>query len=386
MARVFVSSRMAELYWERRKVVELLHYAGHTPLFFEREPWTENPEEAKRSMDTMLGGCDGLVQIHFLTCGVQQAVLDDQTPVWYEFKEFASSVGGPCVLLIKPPPGRANPEPSLSELRERILRYPRSSQVTMGERLDWTSSFLDAVQGTGLRCDCSTRRDEVVVRYSGRDLLGLLEAVTRVLFRTFQLNIDYLNYSAVGGWGTLCAVCSACDAANDGERLCGEVEAALSRSLGTLSEGGRGSRGSLMEASEGIGVPGFSVREYAGALKERQSFSFEVHHADLPGQLHAICTILRDLQLNVDEARVHQMTERGLPRTSVARFYVSETRPAIRDRLAASTSQSRAQDLILQAEEHLRQLIGVRSVIGRVVSRGIGHQEGSDGGSAQPAQ
>jgi hypothetical protein len=114
MAKLFISSRMQELAWERKVLVETLHFAGHTPLYFEREPRASDVK-ARLIMEEMIARSDVLLQIYYLSQGINQRHLDFLTPICYEFKTFREkNPNKPCILLKKKPaPGGLSQESSV---------------------------------------------------------------------------------------------------------------------------------------------------------------------------------------------------------------------------------------------------------------------------------
>ena len=365
MARFFVSSRMAELFWERKKVVELLHLNGHTPLFFEREPWIDSPDDAKKAMDDMLRRCDALVQLHYLTAGMPQEVLGDRTPIWYEFEQFRSHGNGPCILLYREPYGGAIVDPTLAAITRKVSAYPRVEKIAVKENQDWTGDFVEALARTGLEQDSLLDRERFVVRYSGRDYIGLLEAVSRILFRMFQMNIDYLSYAAVAKVGALCMTCST-PGELAGRGLMSKMGEALDVELRKLSESQNGPSGSV-ECMCDSGAGMFSVAPLGTACETSECF-LEVRHADLPGQVHAICSIIKDLQINIDEAHLHP-AEPGFPGLRTLRLWLSKK--CDRPEPARHPGADPRCVMALAVDERLRSLIGVRSVGVQILSRGV---------------
>src|SRR5437588_3901455 len=86
--KIFVSSRMTELFIERKTAIEVLHFSGHTPLYIETEPIVKDVK-AREVMLSLLRDADGFVSIHYLSEGQRnEEVLDNYTPIEFELVEF----------------------------------------------------------------------------------------------------------------------------------------------------------------------------------------------------------------------------------------------------------------------------------------------------------
>jgi len=362
---------MGEVYWERKKVVELLHFEGHTPLFFEREPWIDDPSRAKRQMDDMLARSDAIVQIHYLTSGDNKKVLGDRTPIWYEFTEFAKNCRGPCLLLRK---RSAIPDPGLRNLSERVERYPFSDVVEFEEYEDWGEQLLKWLHKMKLEKDLPERRASLVIRYSGKDYVGLLEAVSRVLFRRYSLNIDYMSYAAVGGVGTLCLTCSTREEVREVEKYAAEVQDKLREELAREDKEAREEGRFIVGSVPDPGGTRISVERKAPRAADVECY-LEVRHADLPGQVFAICGVIKDLGVNIDEIGLYP-TEHGFSKQRIARIWLSRPTLAVESRPSVmkdheSHREREYQEFIVQVEDRLSRLIGVRSASGQRQSRGL---------------
>lgn len=365
MAKVFVSSRLRELHAERKIVVEILHLCGHTPLFFERHPSRHNPTKVKKIMDTMIQNSDALIQIQYLTCGEPMPVLSNLTPIHYEFKAFCERGARPCILLRKEPDPCAHVSKQL-QLLEKELREGATSVIQFKEAEELVEILPTALDGLGLRKDHTQEAQGLVISYSGRDFVGLLEAITGTLFQRFRLNVNYMSYAAVGGSGTMLLTCTPREAVTEplGDYALSVLQTLRGEVAGVQHARLKGEEFSVDPLQAGGGGP-ISVALQAETPVTAHCY-LEVRHADLPGQIAAVCRVIRSLEVNIDELQLHP-TEFGLSKQKVLRLWVSHSPGSPGDRV----DSWRRYKWMLRLEAELSNLIGVRSVEMRRLTRGV---------------
>src|SRR5881394_3496307 len=99
--KFFVSSRMRELFFERKTAIEVIHFAGHTPLYIETEPMVKDVE-ARETMLSLIQNADGFVSLHYLSEGRRdEEILFNHTPIEFELNEFMRMHPEAPVLLFK---------------------------------------------------------------------------------------------------------------------------------------------------------------------------------------------------------------------------------------------------------------------------------------------
>jgi predicted amino acid-binding ACT domain protein len=361
---------MRELLWERKQVVELLNFCNprHTPLFFEQEPWVDDPAGAKAIMDNMLDHSDAFLQIHYLTCGEPKGLYGDETPIQYEFKRFLATRGSPCILLRKRPDTDAHIANRLVNLQQELARHGVQA-VEFTEAHELADTLNAALRGLDLAPDPPEDHESLVLRYTGRDFTGLLEAITSTLFHSFRLNVTYMSYAATGDWGTLLLTCA------PRERLskpiaayAAEVEDAVGQEIVRVRPAGIDEKHLDLFVSAAGRLQGLSVTQHEKPTCRRAECYIEVRHADLPGEVAAICGTIKKPGVNIDELQLHA-TDPGLDRERLLRLWVSHT-SAENGSCTSGGLLSPDQSLLLQLEASLLRLVGVRSVEVRHLTRG----------------
>jgi len=370
VARFFISSRMRELFWERKKVVELLHFQGHTPLFFETEPRQEDPKGAKPIMDGMIDNSQALVQIHYLTCGGSRTDYEHRTPIEYEFERFLETRRGPCILLKKTLDKFDIVDPRLKELTKKVATADATQVIEFRNDEELTQKFLKCIHEISLEKDKLQEQPGFVIRYSGDDYIGLIAAVAKVIFHDFRLNITYMSYAAAGGFATLCLACSPREVIDiDLDEYRGKLQEALKSDLKN-------------EATLALKENRFIVRRTQEVNHEKVSVELEekperiaecyleVRHIDLPGQVKAICDVLKDLWINIDELQLHPV-EYGYEKQRILRLWISK--PSSEESFTGSREDTDTicRNMTLELEDQLTRLIGVRSVSVRRIFRGL---------------
>lgn len=358
MSKIFISSRMQEMAWERKVVVETIHFAGHTPLYFEREPRAEDVK-AKLVMDELIERSDVLLQMYYLSLGVPQEHLGGQTPLWYEFNQFfkKKSPHKPFILLRKIPP----PGVSVSgDLEEVIKLLSARAGVCVHEfrtEDELTHLVLEYIRELHLPQDELCHRHGLIIRYSGPDYIGLIEVLSDVIFHRLLLNIDHIAHAARGGLATIYVACSPREElGNPPNEYRDMVKEELLLRLKADIDSAINERRHVIEPERSPTLSPTIAVDFEVMLPEAYKYYLEVRHIDSPGQVNAITYVLKDLQFNIDDLQLLPAGQ-GHERQKILRMWVSKFRS---EREEYDLNEDNEQLLILEGE--LRKLIGVRSV------------------------
>lgn len=219
--RIFVSSRIKELSWERKIAVETIHDSGHTPLYIETEP--RDRKQAKERMDALIGRADGFLLLLYLSTGRPDPKLEidlirPPTPIEYEYKKFC--------------------EKHLDKQNRLILRKKTDDTVNVSNQLrDW----FDNLKGENLPTDefdtpeqlislikdwlMDKQKDKeefdklgFIIQYTGPDYIGLIAKISEVLFSKYTLNIDYISHASRSNRSTIYISCSSLKETNIEEK------------------------------------------------------------------------------------------------------------------------------------------------------------------------
>jgi len=350
--KIFVSSRMNELSIERKTAIDSLRFAGHTPLYIETEPMVKD-EKAKAAMDSLIAKADALVSIHYLSEGRQESFLGDLTPIEYEIREFRKQhPEAPILVFRKEADHYPQPSPAMIDWFDRETRLTHVEVRQFRESAQLTKFIVEAVRELKLEPDPAQVTDRIIIRYTGADFIGLIESVSETIFSTYGMNIDYISHAARGGKATLYVSCSPRGNLPKQEELRSVLQA-------------RAVEATHVATSEGLLMPGADPNVTPQVLVELDQttplewqFYVEIRTIDAPGQLNAICKVLKELKFNIDELQL-KPTEREYRRQTTMNFSISK-----RD----VDEPSECDVELMQLESAIRMLVGVRTFSIKVVT------------------
>ena len=349
--KFFVSSRMSELSVERKAAIEVVHFAGHTPLYIETEPEVRD-EAARQTMLSLLSDADCLISMHYLSEGRSDIqILGDHAPIEFELIEFCRLHPGSPVLLFRRTPDRYV-RPS-----ERMLDWFDDQALALNSPIITFTSVKDlqVVLSTALRPYKGSGDDvnvshHVTIRYLGPDFIGLIGKIAEVIFTGYKLNIDNISHATSGEHATVCVTCSprqlaAMPESIDVKKLRVDLLAAIEQQFLLAST-------PFVRLAESGSQSGPQVVVDLDQVRPaRRQFYLEIRAIDAPGQINAVCSALRELHYNIDELQL-KPTPFEYPRQRTMTLSVSR-----RD----STEQALRQE-IDRIEGMLQYLVGVRAL------------------------
>jgi len=297
--KIFVSSRMVELSSERKIAVDSLHFAGHTPLYIETEPEVKDLA-AKQIMDSLIESAEALVLIYYLSPGRPDGILGDLTPIQYEFTEFRKHHPNSPILLFRRKP---DPEvqPSSYLLNWFLINKAKEAKLEILEfssSHEFASSILHKVKDLKLETDKLTAPRRIIIRYTGTDFIGLIGAVSEILFSRYKLNVDYISHAGKGGLATLYISCSPRGEFPNLDYLRNDI---FTRVKDDIVGAAKESR--LVDGANSQTDPDITIDEDT-TTPVKDQFYVELRTIDAPGQLNAVCKVLRELRFNIDELQL----------------------------------------------------------------------------------
>jgi hypothetical protein len=168
----------------------------------------------------------------------------------------------------------------------------------------------------------------------------------------YGMNIDYISHAARGGRATLYVSCSPRGAKPEWDKLRDTLQ------VGAL-EATHGA------ARDGLLMPGADPETAPQVLVEldqtpplKWQFYMEVRTIDAPGQLNAICKVLKELRFNIDELQL-KPTEPEYRRQTTMNFWLSK-----RD----VDKPSDCDIELMELESAIRMLVGVRAFSIKIVN------------------
>jgi len=348
--KIFVSSRMEELVMERKTAIESLHFAGHTPLYIETEPMVKN-KEAKQVMDSLIRSADALVSIYYLSEGRIESILNNLSPIYYEFEEFKRiHPEKPIFLFRKRPDIFVNPSANLLEWFKNKKEQYKLPYLEFIKTDELAGEIVNQL-GNYATKPCGTKDNRIIIRYSGPDFIGLIGKVSEVIFTSFKMNIDYISHASRGGLATIYLSCSPIESL---PRLM-HLKQILCKQLADDI---------IKVEGEDRGIDGFNPNKKFEIKIDRDDtkspnmqFFVELRTIDAPGQLNAICKVLKELKFNIDELQ-QKPTPPEYKRQSNMILWLSPKN---------DKSKNEIKTTLIKLETAIRNLVGVRAFSIRVV-------------------
>lgn len=349
--KIFVSSRMEELRMERKIAIDNIHFAGHTPLYIETEPMVKD-QKAKIVMDSLVHSADALVSIHYLSEGRKEPILNNLTPIEYELKEFLTcNPDSPVFLIRKVPDKFITPSPNLIDSFEQIVEKYNLQLILFEKPEHLASKIVDLMRKRKLQKDKISLKDRLIIRYNGPDFIGLIGATSEVIFTDFKMNIDYISHASRGGLASLYITCSPREKLSDPKNLRIKLIEYLKKEIKGIKEKGFDVEGFNPNVEPQIMVN----RDLTKALKVQ--FYIELRTIDAPGQLNAICKVIKDLKFNIDELQ-QKPTPPEYERQATIIAWLSKRK---------ITSNTEIKKELVVLETSVRNLVGVRAFSIRVI-------------------
>jgi hypothetical protein len=322
--KIFVSSRIRELYIERKTVIEAIHFAGHTPIYIETEPIVTD-ERARDTMIALLSDADAFLSLYYLSEGRRTPVLNGKTPIEFELDRFLDKrrelQNDAPILMFRRVPEDVNPSHAMVHYFEDIGKSIGVKPIDFDSPDDLQARLEDVLRRYRRKKDQTHVPYKVTIRYMGPDYLGLIGKLSEVIFTTYRLNIDYISHSSSGGHATVCLSCSprllpgSPDSMN-GVELREVLLDELERDLELATRERRLSGTASVDIAPEVVV---DVEPPSALL---QQFFLEIRTIDAPGQLNAICKVLREKQYNIDELQLRP-TQREYPKQVTITLWLS---------------------------------------------------------------
>lgn len=360
--KFFVSSRMRELFIERKTAIETIHFCGHTPLYIETEPEVKDIA-ARDTIDKLVADADGFISIYYLSEGKKDRILGYRTPIEYELEQFVELKGreAPVIFFKQKPDRFVVPSRTMEVWFEEKAAELGIEPILFDGPGEMESRIREALGQFKEKKDASCSKDRFIIRYVGPDFIGLIGKLSEVVFTGYRLNIDYISHASGGGLATTYVSCSPrvvagaveevnlCRLEEDMRRIIGEeLEKACSEEEHRFADGSN---------PKAAPPPSIKVDKDSTRARPYQFFT-KVRTIDAPGQLTAICKEFLSNGFNIDEFQLRPSPPE-YPRQTTMYMWLS--RPA-------KWSKGRDEDQA-ELERSLRYLIGVRNFSLRVMSR-----------------
>jgi hypothetical protein len=293
--KIFVSSRMRELFIERKTAVEAIHFSGHTPLYIETEP-EKKDNGTKETMDQLISGADGFLSIFYLSSGKKRPILDNYTPIQYELLQFCKVHHDRPVLFFRQKPDRfVKPSKEMLAWFRKQAKIRKSKIITFESQNDFNKKLREELLKFKIGKDEINNRKTYIVRYSGPDYRGLIAKISEIIFTWYKLNIDYISHASQGDLATVYITCSTSNLS--------------SNKIGINTESFREQICDATQRDFSIQCPDMENKWTIPFVQvntdntPRYTFQFylELRAISAPGQINAISRILRDSKFNIEE-------------------------------------------------------------------------------------
>ena len=351
--KIFISSRIDELRRERKAAVDSVHFAGHEPVYIEAEPFAKD-DKAKRAMDRMLSRSEALLSIAYMSLGHTSDILNDLTPIQYELRKFREMNPRGKIFMFE----KACDIPRDFHLEDWLTRLKKSGIkiIEFNTAAKLSERIVGTLSGLPLHSEEATgpRR---TIRYEGPDYIGLLEMLSETLFSRFGANINYISQGARSGLATVLLGCSL---QGDGTPDSSLVEEELEETVAQDIEEQKLRQPKLM-GNSGRHKVRIEVEEDESEPPDKE-YSLEIRTIDTPGQLNAVCKVLKKLDFNIEDVTLRP-APLEYPRQTLISLWVSHVP-------LESSMGEHAEKLgvFARLESELHDIIGVRAYSVRMVS------------------
>jgi hypothetical protein len=358
--KFFVSSRMRELFIERKTAIETIHFCGHTPLYIETEPEVKDLA-ARDTMDKLVADADGFISIYYLSEGKRDKILNNNTPIEYELERFLEFKKGAPVIFFKQKPDRfVTPSKTMEIWFKEKADDLGIQPIEFEGPMEMESEIGQALSQFKEQQDISCVKDRYTIRYVGPDFIGLIGKLSEVVFTGYRLNIDYISHASSGGLATTYVSCSPRIVAGNVEEISiTKLEEDMQRIIGDDLRGAYTEEGHRLVDGLNPGMAPPSIKVDIDPTEPRPyQFFTKVRTIDAPGQLTAICKEFRRKGFNIDEFQLRPSPSEYDRQTTM---YMWLSKPI-------KWSKGKVKDQA-ELERSLRYLIGVRNFTVKVVSR-----------------
>lgn len=333
VANLFVVSRMKNVA-ERKAVIDVIHQLGHSPGFIEAQQMGLGVESL-RLMNKMADTADGLVIIvdEDYDLGQKDKNCGHRPPMVYEILRFMERMpdwreDGRILAFYRRSPSR----PRVSQAAADLMGYLECDQDFLTPFYnydDLTLSSHDAILDRwGVGEPEHTEELHIHISWSGQDRPGLLGEMAGFLFTEFGLNVTHLSGIGVDGHGSI--------------MLTGETHVHPLPTPEAIREALADPDGlGLRTSVDQIGLDGFPSELY-----------FELRVLDVPGVLNALCKVLGESNVSIDDIR-QRPASREYDRQAVIMVWLSTPH---------DDSDLDVNRTFMRLESRLRNLVGVRSL------------------------
>lgn len=300
---------------ERKTVVDSIHLGGHNPVYIEAEPIVKD-KRAKKTMDLMLQRSAALVCVCYISLGRNEQILGRRTPVEYEVSIFRRMhPEGPIFIFTKDVDRYIQQAPSL---RDWIQAQGRrgASVIPFEDSVSLSEGVLKCLRRLppGETLPSYSRK---AIHYEGPDYVGLVGIISETLFGEFGANLDYISQGARAGLATVLLGCSFRD------RTPANAQAIQRKLRKVVLEDMRREKGSQKLLASRMDSYKVRIRvEEDDSWRPGAEFFVQIRTIDTPGQLNAICKVLKRLQFNIDDVTLRP-AEVEYPRQTLVTLWVS---------------------------------------------------------------
>lgn len=332
---------------ERKAAVDSVHLAGHEPIFIETEPQVKD-KAARRTMDLMIKRSEALISLCYLSLGKLDPILGRRSPIDYEMWRFLKThPAGPVFIFAKNRDRYVNQDPHLEEWLQKQSEkgheiIPFDTPADLSEQV--VHRVKDLPKTTITKAE--TRK---AVRYEGPDYLGLVEVLSETLFAGCGANIGYISQGARAGVATVLLGCTFRENSLSATRIQRRLRSAVMKSI----EDEQARQPHLADRRRI-----FPVRikiEDDFLISACEEFFVEIRTIDTPGQLNAVCKVLKRLRLNINDITLRPAPSEYQRQTTIALWISSMDNEDFEPRSEASIAT------LARLESEVRDIIGVRS-------------------------
>jgi len=353
---------MDELFIERKTAIYAVHFAGHTPLYIETEPFEKERAQRER-MDSMIENAEALITLFQHTEGHSWKELGNRTPIQYEFLKFREKHPNSPVFVFRKQPDRVLER--LGDKVEEWFKIEIDNLVVQrfSRQEELIEEIIECLTPLPKDSESLINRMRKIIRYTGADFLGLIECISEVLHGK-GMNIDYISHASRGGKATLYISCSIADKDRSKVPTDETLEDLLGISLNKAFDEAK-SHNLTIPGAENKAKPykPVQVEEDHVPLPEWQ-FCMELRTIDAPGQLNAVCKVLKDNRFNIDEL-ILKPTEKEYERQTTMNFWLSKM--GEKTARPGTANSSGCQTELGKLETAVSLLVGVRAFSIKVV-------------------
>lgn len=352
---IFIASRMKNIV-ERKAVIDVVHTLGHSPIFIEAEQMKIG-EESKALMDNMINRADCMVIVIGDDIGVPDENLGGVPPFIYEISQFRNRLmnldkaentdyknGVRCLVFQQTDfKGRAMLKAE-SEVSITMAKQGEESSFEDFEFHDYDDlaakvheSIQDYWGESSYVGNSITHR--LTISWSGLNQHGMLGKITSLLFTEHNLNVVRVSASSIDGNASINISVSPWNNSDVPEEKLLEQ-----RIRETFSDS---------EIENNISETHINqIKVSINRDSPKPKFYFELRVLDVPGILNALCKVLFDQKMDIDDIRQRPILD-GHKNQSIIILSLIPIN---------NLGEDEAVRAYLQLESRLRNLVGVRAI------------------------